>query len=485
MDQQASAAIMQIRQCGGQNNQQVDNPHPAGEVDWREDMFQKITSLKDAHWSDLVEYGRAMRSCVLKMRADGEQATQYRYAQHIIERIKNVLNFLQIQKANIPEAAKDQLDKCQNIIRDLVSAYEVVKARRAEKNNARCQPQICREPPQAVNSGGAADNSQQSHHEQHAAEAISHSSQDSPSGAPLTREENHTNSFAGDNTVQGEVESPAVAVNLPGDTAEQIQQRHPADDVIPQITQSVELAGTSPAQQQTHTAQTVQVEAEDDSVHVEAERPVNMEALIKRGVNALRSLSPPALHSLASDMGVNLKRAFPHMMPDTMEDNSCPRFIDGSNGENSYKRQKVHDGTLLDEIRATYNMLVKTEIRISEDGTGGADGTLIEFCYNAVSLTPGLQAAICASELSTKLLVPADYPQSSPVILSEGKTGVPGVVDMAFRRALGLLPEPRSVKEMAKVWDSVVRTSVAQFAHRLGGGPFSRRYGGWESCIPL
>jgi hypothetical protein len=127
--QQANVAIMQTRQSGGQNNEQFGNPHPAGEVDWREDMFQKITSLKDAHWSELMEFGRELHPCVLRMKAKGEQKTQYRYAQNIMESIKRVLRFLQIQKTNIPEAAKDKLDMWQNAIRDLLTCYSAIKAR--------------------------------------------------------------------------------------------------------------------------------------------------------------------------------------------------------------------------------------------------------------------------------------------------------------------------------------------------------------------
>jgi hypothetical protein len=471
---------MQTRQSGGQNNEQFGNPHPAGEVDWREDMFQKIRSLKDAHWSDLMGYGRALHSCVLQMKANGEQEAKYRYAQHTMEKIKRVLSFLQNQKTDIPEAAKDQLDMLENTTRDLLRSYGPIKARNAAKN---AQMQICGEPPQAVNIVGVPDTSKQNHHGQHAeAEALSHFSQDAPSGTPLTQElTGNLASEAQDNTVRGEAES-LVAANLTGHIAEQIQQRHPADDAIPQLTQGVEPDGTSPAEQQTHSAHSVHVEAEDDSVRDEAERPVDMEALIKRGLGALRSLSPAALGSLATDMGVNLKRAFPHMTSDTMDDHSYPLVDDESKGKSCYKKQKTQYGTLLDEIRATCSMLADTEITISEDGTGGADGTVIELCYNAASLAPNLKAAVCASELSMKLLIPADYPQSSPVILSsdgEGRMGVPAVVDMAFRRNLGLLPEPRSVEDMARAWDSIVRRCVAQFAHRLGGGPFSRRYGGW------
>uniref|UniRef100_A0ACD6AFK3 Uncharacterized protein n=1 Tax=Avena sativa TaxID=4498 RepID=A0ACD6AFK3_AVESA len=344
--------------------------------------------------------------------------------------------------------------------------------------------------------GGATDNGQQNRHEQHAAaEALSHSSQDAPSGTPPTQQQNHSDHHLGgeaeDSSVQGEAE-PQVAINLPGDTAplaattcsQEMQQGHLADEAIPQLTHSAEPAGTSRAQEQTHGAHLVRVKTEDDSVRDESERPVGMEAAqIERGVNALRSLSPAAIRSLASDMGVNLKRAFPHTTPDTMDGSSSSRrmWFDGeSSGNSCHKKRKTcgYDDSALDEIRATSNMLVETEIKILGDDTaGGADGTMIELSYNAVSLTPKLREIICASEISTKLLVHGDYPMSSPVILGEVKMGVPGVVDKAFRRNLVLLPEPMSIEGMAKVWDSIVRRVVVQFAHRLGGGTFSSRGG--------
>ncbi|KAM0828728.1 hypothetical protein ACQ4PT_067346 [Festuca glaucescens] len=498
--QHPNVAIVQNTQCGGQSNQQFGNPHLAEGVDWREDMFQKITSLKDAHLSELVGFARYLHSCVHQMKTNGqleslskEQVAQCRYAHHTMERIKQLVNFLQTQKTKIPEGAKDQLDTWQTAIQDLLTSYKAIKARTAAKNAQRHQAQNCGEPPQVVNTSGATDdNGQQNHHEQHAAEALSHSSQDAPSETPLTQQESHSDNLtdeAEDNTVRDEAESPvAVSAFTGGTCSQQIQQQNPADEAIPQLTQTVEPAVASPAQQQTHRAHTARVEAEDDLALAEAESPVDMEALIKRGVDAGRSLSPAALRSLASDMGVNLKRAFRHTTSDTMDSSSCVRFDEESSGKSGYKRQKTCYGTLLEEIRATYNMLVETEIRISEEDTGGADGTVIELCYNAVSLTVDLSAAICASEITTKLLVPADYPQSSPMILGgdgERRNGVPGVVDMAFRRALGLLPEPRSIEAMAKAWDSIVRRSVVQFAHRFGGGMFSTRYGRRESCIPV
>ncbi|CAM0902892.1 unnamed protein product [Alopecurus aequalis] len=515
--QHANVAIMQTGQCGGH---QLGSPHPAGQVDWREEMFQKITYLKDAHSSELVEFNRAMQAWVVRIEANGQpeslpedQARQYRYAQHIMGNIKRVMTFLRIQKTNIPDVAKDQLDRLQTTIHNLLSSYREIKA----KMNTRRQSQNCHEqPPRAVNMSGATDDSQQNHHEQHAAaEALSHYSSESvPSATPLAQQQNHTEHFAGeaeaddfageaeDNSVRDEAESP-VTVNLPGDTApftgttcsQEIQQRHPEDEVIPQSTESVEPAGTSPPSQQ----QTDCIEAEDNSVRAEAETPVSMETgqrmtrceLIKSAVDALRSLSPAALRSLASDMGVNLKRAFRHTTSDTMDgSSSCAWSDDQSSEKRCYKRQKTHGGAMLDdEIRATNNKLVETEIRISEDDTEVAGGTVIELSYNGVSLEPDLKAAIWPSAVSTKLLVPADYPQSSPVILGveEQRWGVQRVADMSFRRglALGLLPEPRSIEAMAKAWDTVVRRAILRFARQLGGGTFSTRYGQWESCVPV
>jgi hypothetical protein len=439
-------------------------------------MFQKITSLKDAHLSELMEFEREMRARVPQCKTNEqvkslpkEQADQYK-VENIMARIRCALRFLQLQKSNIPERAKGQFDNCQASLYSLLQIYRESKACNARKN-AGLQSANCHELPGAVNITGATDNIQQTNEEQPAAEALAESSQNFPAEGPLAQQQNHSHHLAGDQAENGAVHRVAeasVASNLTpvtGDTAPfaggtcygQIQQEHAADEATSQLTHIVDPAGTSPAQQQTHSAHSAGVEAEDDSVKADAETPIAVQA-------AKTSLSPTALPVLASDTGANLKRAFPHMTSGTMD-----------------KRRKTHYGSLPDEISATCRMLVETDITISEDNTGGAGGTVIKLWYNPVSLAPDFRAAIGASEISTKLFVPADYPQSSPVIHLDGgqRSGLPGVVDMAFRRNLALLPEPRSIEEMARAWDSVGRTAVAHFAHRVGGGMFCTRYGHW------
>ncbi|KAK1602668.1 hypothetical protein QYE76_016791 [Lolium multiflorum] len=496
--QQSSAATMQIGHPEGHNTQQFGHPQvqinqqSAVQVDWREDMFQKITSLKDAHLSELMEFERALRASVARSKTDEElkslpkeQADQYKNASSVMTRISCVLGFLQLQKSSIPEHAKDHFDMCQASLYGLLQFYRKSNARNARRN-ARLQSQNCHELPRVVNitGAGATDVTLQKHEEQPAAEALSQSSsQNVPAESPLAQHQNRSGQLAGEaeNSEVHRVAEAPVAISLTpvtGDTppfaggtcCQEIQEHPTEQEATSQLTQNVDPAGTSPAQK-----------AEDDSVKAEAETPVAVEA-------AKTPLSMLALRRLASDMGVNLKRAFPHTTTSgTTDGSSCVWFDDEPSGESSCKRRKTQEVSLLDDIRATCSMLVETHIIIiSEDHT---DGTVIELCYNGVSLGPDLKlrAAIGASEISTKLLVPGDYPRSSPVIHSDGeqRSGLPGVVDMAFRRALGLLPEPRSIEGMARAWDSVARRAVLQFVYRLTGGTFGSRYSHWESCIPV
>ncbi|XBI43627.1 hypothetical protein VPH35_108377 [Triticum aestivum] len=448
------AAPLQIGHSGGQNDQQFGH-HPV-EVDWREDMFQRITSLKVAHFSELVEFQRAIQARtpqgITNQQLESlpkEQADKYRKLVDTMAKIGSALSFLQLQKSNIPEAMKDQFNRHQTGISRILSFYRAMKDR-------------LQNPPQAVNIIGATD-SQLKRQEQPAAEtSFSQSSENVPARSPLVQQQEKSHHLGGEEAVDDEVRREAeapVATDLTGGSTsaftggsgtcsqEKEQEHHPAYEAIPQVTQNANPVETPPAQQRTN-----------------------------------RPLTPAALRSLAQDMGVNLKRAFRHTV------SGSRTWFDESSVESCNKRRKTHGGALQKEIRAAYAMLVETEIRITDDDTGGADGVVvIELCYIPVSLTPDLREAIDPSEMSTKLLVPADYPRSSPVLLRDdcerSKGIAAGVLDVEFRRALSQLPEPRSIKGIAQAWDACVRRAVVEFAHGLGGGTFSTRYGRWESCI--
>lgn len=83
---------------------------------------------------------------------------------------------------------------------------------------------------------------------------------------------------------------------------------------------------------------------------------------------------------------------------------------------------------LLDEIEAVNSRLIDTVISITsdarEDGTTSCNGTtVVKLSYTAVSLAPSLKSQLATSGnlqplmMPMTLLIPADYPRSSPVIM--------------------------------------------------------------------
>ncbi|KAJ1254421.1 hypothetical protein BS78_06G013000 [Paspalum vaginatum] len=166
------------------------------------------------------------------------------------------------------------------------------------------------------------------------------------------------------------------------------------------------------------------------------------------------------------------------------------------------KRQKTQNAkdALLDEIAATNSILIDTLISVTSDdrahGTASCNGlTLVKLSYTGVSLSPGLKSHFATSGFQplvvpTTLLIPADYPKSSPVIMdNEGDAQlrtklncISVAVDEAFRLALRYLKEPRSLNETARAWDSCVRRTIKEYVSRLGGATLTSNL---SRCVGL
>ncbi|XP_066345098.1 uncharacterized protein [Miscanthus floridulus] len=170
----------------------------------------------------------------------------------------------------------------------------------------------------------------------------------------------------------------------------------------------------------------------------------------------------------------------------TFESNASDAASSGYHNGKRQKPQNVKDA-LLDEIEAVNSRLIDTFISITSkdgaDGTTSCSGmTLIKLSYTAVSLAPDLKSKFGVSGnfqplvMPRTLSIPADYPRSSPVIVDdEGDarirnkfSSISVAVDRAFRLALHNLQEPRSLKEIANVWDSCVRRAVTEYVYQLG-----------------
>ncbi|XP_052153478.1 mediator of RNA polymerase II transcription subunit 15a-like [Oryza glaberrima] len=268
----------------------------------------------------------------------------------------------------------------------------------------------------------------------------------------------------------------------------------------------------------------------EDQVHDEAEK-IEAKRPISRLIETLLSSSPEALRHSANSMRLaiweadripapsplpyrprngKMKRDFDHVTsrpvssPLSSTDESCmtsecAAFEDESSGEYTAKRQKTQvnaNDALVHEIKTINNKLVDTVISIAdENGTDeiiyqNGGGTLIKLSYNAISLSPSLKSLFAASEMTivmpVKLLVPADYPKSSPILVDNDDeqrrlSDISHAVAMAFGRAVGELPEPRSIEATAMAWDGCVRRAVTEVAHRHGGGTFSSRRNQWRA----
>ncbi|KAI4372867.1 hypothetical protein MLD38_011051 [Melastoma candidum] len=158
---------------------------------------------------------------------------------------------------------------------------------------------------------------------------------------------------------------------------------------------------------------------------------------------------------------------------------------------------------LLEEIRYINQRLIDTVIDISEEDVDPSSaaaavaeggGVIVKCSYNAVSLSPDLKSHYESGQMSRIqplcLLVPANYPDCSPLLLdkfplevSEEYEDLYAKTKSRFSISLRNLSQPMSLKEIARTWDKCARGVILEYAQQLGGGSFSSKYGNWESCL--
>ncbi|KAK9156582.1 hypothetical protein Scep_003156 [Stephania cephalantha] len=158
---------------------------------------------------------------------------------------------------------------------------------------------------------------------------------------------------------------------------------------------------------------------------------------------------------------------------------------------------------LLEEIREINQGLIDTVLDVSDedvDSTAaaaaaeGGEGTIVKCSFNAVALSPNLKSQYASAQMSPilplRLLVPTNYPISSPILLDKFPAELSKDYDdlsvkarSRFNRSLRCLSQPMSLGDMVRTWDICARAIVADYAQQSGGGSFSSRYGTWENCV--
>ncbi|GMY19722.1 mediator of RNA polymerase II transcription subunit 15a-like [Fagus crenata] len=174
----------------------------------------------------------------------------------------------------------------------------------------------------------------------------------------------------------------------------------------------------------------------------------------------------------------------------------------GSTAKYQIKRPRIEpNNALWDEIKYINQWLVETVIDLDsmEDvsTTEAGEGTIIRCSYSAVAIGQNFKFWSASSwklpVLSLWLLVPADYPNSSPIIFNEltirsrkdskESKDLSQNAKLRFKIVLHKLSEPMSLIAMARAWDSFARAVVFEYAQRIGGECFSSRYGSWDNCF--
>ncbi|XP_020276414.1 mediator of RNA polymerase II transcription subunit 15a-like isoform X2 [Asparagus officinalis] len=148
---------------------------------------------------------------------------------------------------------------------------------------------------------------------------------------------------------------------------------------------------------------------------------------------------------------------------------------------------------LLEEIWKINQKLIDTVLEMSENNEG-EEGIMVKFSYTAIALSPGLKAQLACTQTSPimhlRLLVPANYPECSPVLLdklpdypSNGFEDLSTKAKSKFSISLRNSTQPMSLEEMAKTWDICSQEVILEYAQQTGGGSFSSTYGSWENRI--
>ncbi|KAL7199450.1 hypothetical protein ACSBR2_021677 [Camellia fascicularis] len=188
---------------------------------------------------------------------------------------------------------------------------------------------------------------------------------------------------------------------------------------------------------------------------------------------------------------------------DGLERLCCQTLDVVSTATSRIKRPRIElNDALLEEIKEINQKLVETVIDVISDSTeyaakgGFGEGTIVRCSYSALGLGGNFKQQYSSSRmlsiLPVQLLVPADYPNSSPILVNTSPIGKRDARELEnqsqrarlrFSLSLCELSQPMSLGEMARTWHVCAHTVLSEFAQSMGGGSFSTTYGTWENCI--
>lgn len=184
----------------------------------------------------------------------------------------------------------------------------------------------------------------------------------------------------------------------------------------------------------------------------------------------------------------------------TFKQSACAETSElDSTASSAIKRPRIETNhALMEEIKEINRGLIDTVVGISEedvDPAAASEGTVLKCSFSAVALGPNLKSQYASAQMSPiqplRLLVPANYPNSSPILLdkfpiveaSKEYEDLSVKAKSRFSISLRSLSQPMSLKEIARTWDVCARAVISDYAQQSGGGTFSSKYGTWDNCL--
>ncbi|CAI0473989.1 unnamed protein product [Linum tenue] len=194
-------------------------------------------------------------------------------------------------------------------------------------------------------------------------------------------------------------------------------------------------------------------------------------------VNLVQLISREALSAAVEEIWSIVSLS--DLAPGEMRMNHWGDVVSSSSFDTSISNARIEiNPALQEEVRGINQRLVETKVAIILDGNAR---TIMKCSFNAVSISPMQPIE------PLKLLVPANYPHSSPVFLETMPVDIGGEDDLSVKaksrlnRCLRSLLHPLTLEDIVQNWDVCARQVITEYALKKGGGSFSSQYGTWET----
>uniref|UniRef100_A0A0D3DX39 Mediator complex subunit 15 KIX domain-containing protein n=1 Tax=Brassica oleracea var. oleracea TaxID=109376 RepID=A0A0D3DX39_BRAOL len=452
----------------------------ANGVDWQEEVYQKIQTMKEAYLPDLSEINQRVGA---KLQQDASLPQQQRSEQfEKLKQFKNMLDrmiqFLSVPKINIMPALKD---KVANYEKQIINFLNNHRPRRPIQQGQMQQQ--------------SAQNGQDQSHDSQANTQM----QSMSMAGSVPRAQQSSLANMQNNVLSSRPGVSAPQQSIPASSLESGQGNAQVKSISPQslssgvsdirsvVSMVDRIAGSAPGNGS-------RTSVGEDLVAMTKCRLQARNLMTQEGMPANKKMKR---HTTAMPLSVG----------DNYNQFACSETSDLESTATSVgkKARTETEHALLEEIKEINQRLIDTVVEISNDedaadasegatASKGCEGTTVRFSFKAVSLSPALKAHLSSTQMSPiqplRLLVPCSYPRGSPSLLdnlpvetSKEKEDLSSKAMARFNILLRSLSQPMSLKDIAKTWEACARTVICEYAQQFGGGTFSSKYGTWEKFV--